>query len=409
MSEVAFFTEKQKELVRMLKNNELRRINLLYGSVRSGKTWITLVLFAVWVAQFPKDKTFIMCAKTLTTLKRNCLDLLQEIIGQKNFRYSLNSKTATLFGHKVYLEGANDSQSEGKIRGMTLQGAYVDEITLVAHDFFAMLLSRLSEPGAKLFGSTNPDNPGHWLKVEYINRASELDMYVGKFEIDDNTFLDPEYIRQIKSEYTGVFYDRFIRGEFAAGTGLIYPMYEEAVLAPPEGTPAAYVLSCDYGTQNAFAALLWGSYGGVWYAMREYYYSGRDQGKQKTDEEYAQDLDAWLADVMPGGQIKTIVDPSAASFITLLRKREHRYKTIPADNDVSNGIIETARAMHTGKIKISPACKNWHTEVQGYVWDEKSVEDRPVKIADHAMDAMRYAVFTMGWARKKPSYNSVFR
>ena len=403
-----FFTEKQKGLIRKLKKGELKRINLLYGSVRSGKTWITLVMFATWVSGFPKDKSFLMCAKTLTSLKRNCLDLLQDIIGSRYFKYSINAKVATLFGHKVYLEGANDSRSESKIRGMTLQGAYVDEITLVEHDFFAMLLSRLSEPGAKLFGSTNPDNPGHWLKVEYIDRAAELDMLVDKFEIDDNTFLDAEYIKQIKSEYTGVFYDRFIRGEFAAGTGLIYPMYEEAVSMPPEGVPVAYTLSIDYGTQNAFAALLWGLYRGTWWAIREYYYSGRDTGKQKTDEEYAADLDEWLSDVLSEGQLKTIIDPSAASFIALLRKRGHRYKTIPADNDVSNGIIETARAMHTGKIKISPVCKNWHTEVQGYVWDEKSVEDRPVKVADHLMDSMRYFVKTTGVAVAKTPYKPLW-
>lgn len=218
-----FFTEKQGQFIRMLKNGDLKRLNILYGSVRSGKTWITLIAFAVWVATAPKDKAFLMCAKTLTSLKRNCLVVLQDIIGEENFSFSLSAKTGRLFGHLVYLEGANDARSESKIRGMTLMGAYVDEITLIEKDFFAMLLSRLSEKGAKLFGSTNPDSPYHWLKKDYIDRQDELDIFVEKFTIEDNTFLDHEYVEQIKKEYSGVYYSRFILGDFVAAEGLVYP------------------------------------------------------------------------------------------------------------------------------------------------------------------------------------------
>ena len=233
-----FFTEKQKCIIKLLKDNKLKRINILYGSVRSGKTWITLLVFALWVSTQPINKEFIMCAKTLTTLKRNCLNLLQDMVGETNFEYSISNKTAMLFGRKIYLEGANDSKAESKIRGMTLQGAYVDEVTLIGRDFFTMLLSRLSERNAKLFGSTNPDSPAHWLKVEYFDREDELNIFIDRYSIDDNTFLDPEYIKEIKSEYTGVFYERFINGYFAAAEGLIYPMYEDAIAEPPEN---AYV------------------------------------------------------------------------------------------------------------------------------------------------------------------------
>jgi PBSX family phage terminase large subunit len=156
----------------------LKRINILHGSVRSGKTWISLVLWCVWVRNMPPDKTYIMTAKTLTTLKRNCLDLLEILAGKKNFKYSISKKEAVLYGRKIYLEGVADSEAESKIRGMTLQGAYCDEITLFTEDFFNMLLSRLSEPGAKLFGTTNPDNPNHWFKVNYIDRRDELDFFI---------------------------------------------------------------------------------------------------------------------------------------------------------------------------------------------------------------------------------------
>ena len=380
-----FFTEKQKCIIKLLKDNKLKRINILYGSVRSGKTWITLLVFALWVSTQPINKEFIMCAKTLTTLKRNCLNLLQDMVGETNFEYSISNKTAMLFGRKIYLEGANDSKAESKIRGMTLQGAYVDEVTLIGRDFFTMLLSRLSERNAKLFGSTNPDSPAHWLKVEYFDREDELNIFIDRYSIDDNTFLDPEYVKEIKSEYTGVFYERFINGYFAVAEGLIYPMYEDAIEEPPEKAYVQqYVMSIDYGTQNAFAALIWAKINDVWYAIDEYYYSGRTEGVQKTDEQYAQDIDKFTEPYRQGEKIRTIIDPSAASFIAVLRQRK-LYRVIPADNAVLDGIRNTATALQTGKIKISPKCKMWKWEAQSYVWAESEADDIPVKVNDHCL------------------------
>ena len=274
-----------------------------------------------------------------------------------------------------------------------------------------MLLSRLSEPNAKLFGSTNPDSPNHWLKVEYLDRVDELDLYWDKFTIDQNTFLDPEYVRQIKSEYTGVFYKRYIEGEFAVAEGIIYPEYEQAVCAAFEGPFSDYVLSIDYGTQNAFAALLWGHKGEVWYCIREYYYSGRDTGKQLTDEEYAVALDTHFGDIIDikkrsGDKLRTIIDPSAASFITVLKKRDYKYKVLPADNAVLDGIRETATAMYTGKIKIFDTCKSFIKELQGYAWADNAVEDTPIKVNDHACDSCRYFVKTMKIACPRYQYTN---
>ena len=223
------YTPKQRELMRLWQKNKLKRINLLEGSVRSGKTWISLVLWAFWVATMPKDKNYLMVAKTLTSLRRNCLDLLQDLVGAKYFTYSLSKKEGCLFGRKIYLEGVNDARAESKIRGMTLIGAYCDELTLFTEDFFAMLLSRLSEKGAKIIATTNPDSPNHWLMTKYINRIAEddLDMYVEKFLIDDNTFLDKEYVDNLKKEYTGVFYDRYILGMWKRAEGIVFRDFSE--------------------------------------------------------------------------------------------------------------------------------------------------------------------------------------
>ena len=357
-----------------------------------------------------------MCAKSLTTLKRNCLLLLQELVGESNFTFSTSSKEGQLFGRKILLEGANDMRSESKIRGLTLQGAYCDELTQFPQEFFTMLLSRLRMAGAKLIATTNPDAPSHWLKVNYIDRAADLDLLDVKFLLDDNTTLPADYVANIKKEYTGVFYERFILGLWTLAEGIIYPMYMDAVIddvpRDDKGEPLPvqeYMVSIDYGTMNAFAALLWAHRGDCWIAEKEYYYSGRDKGLTKTDQEYADELKAWIAPAwkeqsgrpvhtaLGGGavqrKIKTFIDPSAASFIALLGKSEWA-RVLPADNDVINGIMETARALQGGKIKVMRHCKNWIAEAGGYVWDDKTAEDKPKKERDHLMDSTRYFVKT---------------
>ncbi len=227
MSDGISFSEKQAGVISLLKHGKLKRINLLEGSVRSGKTWISLVLWALWVATMPKDGVYLMAAKTMTALERNNLNLLASLVGNDNFTFSTASKKATLFGRCVYLEGASDARAEQKIRGLTLTGAYCDELTLFEEEFFAMLLSRLSEKDAKLFATTNPDSPGHWLMKNYIARCEkgELSMLRIPFLIDDNPFLPESYVKSLKSEYTGVFYDRFIRGLWVAAEGCVYPQF----------------------------------------------------------------------------------------------------------------------------------------------------------------------------------------
>ncbi len=258
------FSQKQEEVISLLKHEKLKRINLLEGSVRSGKTWISLVLWAMWVATQPKDASFLMAAKTLTALERNNLNLLSSLVGADNFRFSIASKKAELFGRNVYLEGASDVRAENKIRGLTLCGAYVDELTLIDEDFFVMLLSRLSEPDAKLFATTNPDSPNHWLMTNYIERAEcgELDFLRIKFSIEDNPYLSKEYIRSLKNEYTGVFYQRFIKGEWVAAEGVVYPEYadnpQKFLKDKPQDDVSFATIGVDFGgnkSAHAFVCL----------------------------------------------------------------------------------------------------------------------------------------------------------
>ena len=216
-------SEKQKKFLK----DDLRRINLLYGSVRSGKTWISLLKWAIWVGQQSQDKQFLMVGKTITTLKRNCLVLLEELIGD-NITYSISQKKAVIFGRTVWLEGANDERSESKIRGMTLQGCYIDELTQIPQDFYLMALSRLSEKGAVFLATTNPDHPKHYVKTDIIDNDL-LDKQVIKFLLDDNIFLDETYKENLKKEYTGVYYSRFINGDFVRAEGIVFQDFAENV------------------------------------------------------------------------------------------------------------------------------------------------------------------------------------
>ncbi|MDE6678314.1 MAG: PBSX family phage terminase large subunit [Ruminococcus sp.] len=400
------YTKKQLQLMRLWQTNQLKRINILEGSVSSGKTWISLVLWAFWVKTMPEENLYMMCAKSLTALKRNCLFPLTELVGESNFSFSMARKEGILFGRKILLEGANDARAESKIRGLTLQGAYCDELSQFPKDFFTMLLSRNRKSQATIFATTNPDSPSHWLKTDYIDRADELSLLDIKFTLDDNTTLDSEYVRNIKLEYTGIFYERFILGKWVLAEGLIYPMYQNVLEKPPENVPDLWALSIDYGTQNAFAGLLWGHFNGVWYAVDGYYHSGRDTNIQKTDDEYGKDLEKFVKKYTDR-KIPVVIDPSASSFIALLRKTKWA-SVRKADNAVLDGIRETATAMQKGLIKVNPAIKEWKKEVEGYVWDDKSIEEKPVKVNDHYMDSTRYFVKTFGIAKPKTTYKAVW-
>ena len=399
-------TKRQNELLQLAKGG-LKRINILHGSVRSGKTWISLVLWCIWIRNMPAGGAYLMTAKTLTTLKRNCLDLLEELAGRRNFQYSVSGKEARLYGRKIYLEGAADSLAESKIRGMTLQGAYCDEVTLLDEEFFGMLLSRLSEPGARLFGTTNPEGPEHWFKRGYIDRADELDMLIFKFLIDDNTFLDPDYVASLKKEYTGVFYKRFILGEWCSADGLVFPMFDPARHVCDE-IPAAtgyaeYYISVDYGTMNPCSMGLWRIDESRAVRLDERYYSGRKQKRLMTDEEYY----LMLEGLAGNRDIRAVVvDPSAASFIETIR-RHGRFSVRKANNNVIDGIRTVGSLLSGDRLLICRSCKDIIREFGAYMWDTKAGEDAVIKENDHAMDDMRYFCSTI--AAKTAYFRSAAR
>lgn len=370
------------------------------GAIRSGKTLSMSFSFVVWAMSSFDGENFAMCGKTVGSFRRNVLFWLKLMLAGRGYHAEDKRSENLLVVSKgdrenyFYIFGGKDERSQDLIQGITLAGVFLDEVALMPESFVNQATGRCSVDGSKLWFNCNPESPAHWFKTSWIDKAKEKGLLYLHFTMDDNLSLSEKVKARYRRMYTGVFYDRFIRGLWVMAEGMIYPMYRGAIEAPPDGPADEYQVSIDYGTQNAFAALLWARYGRVWYAVKEYYYSGRETGVQKTDEQYAQDLETWLADIKPGKEIRTIIDPSAASFIALLRQKNGRYRVVKADNAVVDGIRETATAMDQGIIKIAPTLKSWIKEADGYVWADNPAEDKPVKENDHAMDATRYFVKT---------------
>lgn len=394
-------TDKQNEYLA----NCNHRWNVKTGATGSGKSFVDMVVtIPKRIMACRGEGLIVLMGNTRGTLDRNILQPMREIwsgcVG--NIR---SDNTVMMFGKKAYALGADNKKHVARIQGATFEYVYGDEITTWSEDVFQMLKSRLRCEHSHFDGTCNPDNPGHWFK-EFLE--SDADIYQQSYVIEDGV-LPADVVEQMKKEYSGtIYYDRFILGLWAAATGVIYPMYAQAIKPTPSGKAAQYVLSLDYGTQNAFSAGLWGQYGEVWHRVREYYYSGRETGVQKTDEEYAQDIDRFTDGIGDrNNKLRVIIDPSAASFIALLRKRG-KYRVIPADNSVADGIRETATAMQAGRFFVDPKCENWIKEAQGYCWDDSTAEDRPLKVNDHAMDDTRYFVKTLGISKPKSTYKSPF-
>lgn len=375
--------------------DSIYRLNIWEGSVRSGKTVASILAWLYYIVMGPPGE-LMMVGRTERTLKRNVLDPIMDYVGESECRVTQGTGEARIFGRRVYLAGGNDARSELKIRGVTLAGAYADEITTLPESFWTMLLSRLSIPGARLYGTTNPDSPYHWLKLDYLDRRDELDLGVWHFTLDDNPHLDPKYVESLKAEYTGLWYQRYVQGLWVLAEGTVYDMFREDmhVVAEPPELAKDYYVAVDYGTGNPTVFGLFGVRGERAWMEREYFYDPNRSGRQKTDEDYGRDLVAFLGGVRPR---EIIIDPSAASFRAQLRKMGFP-QVRDADNAVLDGIRTQATMLSAGRYQVCVGCKETIREYGGYVWDAKAQargEDKPMKQSDHTKDAERYFLHTV--------------
>ena len=374
------------------------------GSIRSGKTVSMALSFVMWAMSSFEEQNFAMCGKTIGSFRRNVLAVLKLMLASRG--YKLKDHRADNYleisykgrNNYFYIFGGKDERSQDLIQGITLAGVLFDEVALMPESFVNQATGRCSVDGSKFWFNCNPDGPYHWFKTEWINRVTEKNILYLHFTMEDNLSLTEKIRQRYASLYSGVFYQRYILGLWVVAEGIIYDMFSEAkhvVSNITSSAAAKYYVSCDYGTQNATVFLLWESgLNGKWYCIDEYYYSGRDESEQKTDNAYADDYEAFIG----SRKIEAIiVDPAAASFIAELRKRGH--KVIKARNDVLDGIRFVSMLLNLGTIFFHSKCKNTIKEFNSYVWDtkasEKGGEDKPLKQHDHAMDAVRYFCYTI--------------
>lgn len=396
------------------------RINVWHGAIRSGKTFASILAFLMAVAVAPPSGLIVIAGRTLDTIGRNIMEPLTDdgVIGKmvgKHVKWTSGATTAKIFGRTIHLVGANDRKAEGRIRGATVCLAYVDEATLMPPDFFKQLLGRMSVKGARLFATTNPDNPAHWLRKEYLMRQGELNLHQWQFGLVDNPSLDDDYVNALKAEYTGLWYRRFILGNWVQSEGAVYEMWDEdrmVVDVLPLITKWLAV-GIDYGTTNPFSALTLGIGADKrMYLTREWRWDSKLQKRQLTDVEYSKQVRKFLAEhPVPGSKLHGVrpewwvLDPSAASFRVQLY--EDGVTARLADNEVKGGVNTIGSLLTTDRLKVHRSCQGFIDEIPGYSWDEKASgkgQDEPIKDNDHSLDAGRYAIYTT-----RPIWNGLLR
>lgn len=400
-------TEKQKEYAR----NANKRWGIKCGAVRSGKSFVDVsyVIPQRIIERKGKSGIAVLLGVSKSTIERNVLQPMREIYGHKRIGTINSENIAVLFGERVYCLGAEKISQVAKVQGASFKYCYGDEVAKWNEEVFEMVKSRLDKPYSCFDGSLNPENPTHWLK-RFIE--SGADIYLQKYTLFDNPYLPKDFVENLCEEYKGtVYYDRLVLGEWTRAEGLIFPTFTDANIynETPTGlyNIAIRTISCDYGTTNPCVYLDTYDDGETIWIDREYRWDSRSleakqTGKpQKTDSQYADDMAAFMGSD-PEFICSIIVDPSAASFIQELRGRG--YQVIAADNNVADGIRVVNTMFANKKIMISERCRGLIDELHSYVWDDKASahgEDKPVKEADHGVDALRYRINNLPSWRKR--------
>ena len=402
---VVRFSPKQKTVLTWWCRDTEHDAIICDGAVRSGKTLCMGLSFFLWAMRRFDGRQFAMCGKTIGALRRNMLqDLLPRLRGMGMVCAEHRSENAidVIFGgreNRFLLFGGRDESSAALIQGGTFAGVLLDEVALMPRSFVEQACARCSVSGSRLWFSCNPEGPQHWFYREWIQKAEERRALYLRFTMEDNPGLTPRIRARYRNSYSGVFYRRFVLGEWTAAEGLVYDFFQrerDSVPAPQEGF-SAWRISVDYGTTNPASFGLWGELEGVWYRVEEYYYDSKTEGRQKTDAEYVEDMRR----LAKGREIqRVIVDPSAASFIAALRQAG--FPVVKANNDVINGIRVTAGMLKEKKILLCESCTDCLREMELYCWEAGAEKERPRKEHDHAMDEMRY--FAMDLTSKQEAF-----
>lgn len=404
------------------------RVNVWSGAIRSGKTIGSLLRWLMFVATAPTSGELVMTGRTRDAVWRNVIGPLQdpELFGLAAAHVvgNIGAPTVTILGRRIHVIGASDAKAEAVIRGMTVAGCYVDELTTLPEAFFTQLLGRMSVRGAQAFCTTNPDSPAHWLKVKFLDRIGDLpDWRLWHFILEDNPALTESYKASIRSEFTGLWFRRFVLGEWVAAEGAVFDMWiPERHVVPWSALPRMERLlgvGIDYGTTNATSAIVLGqAISGRLFLVDEWRFDPAKTQHRLTDSQISASITTWLTEKhLPQTDEPTIewivVDPAAASLKAQLQADGLR-RLANADNDVSYGIRTMSSLLSGAQLLIADRCSGLVTEIPGYSWDPKASEqgqDRPIKTADHSIDAARYAIASTesAWRKNLPAITPTSR
>jgi PBSX family phage terminase large subunit len=374
-------------------NEATAPFNILVGAISSGKSHIAAHKTIERLRNSPPGD-ILFTGVSRTTIQHNILSLLYPALGFP--LPSPKTMQTKLYGHDVYFKGVHDAGAVKDIQGMSLVFALCDEVVNMPQNVWNMLIGRLRIPGAQLIATCNPEGPAHWFKKEIIDQATEKEVKYWTFLMDDNPALTEEYKTRMKKMYTGMWYKRYIEGEWAVAHGLIYDSFDnDNLYEHPFDNANYYIVGVDYGTSNATAAVLCGVRPNRWPQItveKEYYYDSAKQGRAKTDDELANDIRDFIA---YHNVSAVYVDPSALSLKLELQKRN--IPVLSAKNDVLPGIKITAKFFAGKNIVIQKGCKTLIEVLHSYCWDPAAAdrgEDKPLKKFEHIADALRYAIYS---------------
>lgn len=388
--------------------------NVAEGGKRGGKNVLITMAYCTILEKHP-SKIHLIAGVSTATARLNILDC--DGFGLKNYfegrcregvyqnRDCLYIKTAT--GEKVVLiSGGGKAGDEKLIKGNTYGTAYITEANECSNTFIQEVFDRtLSSPDRKIFHDLNPKAEAHWYYKDVLNFHEEklkanpkYGLNYGHFTIADNMSISDDQLRAVLATYDrkSVWYARDILGQRKMAEGLIYDMMDTtANTYRPQDAPVGFkslstrTITCDYGTTNPTVYLDVYDDGEKVRVHREYRWDSRQEHRQKTDEEYADDF----MEFMGKDPCAAIVDPAAASFITALRQRG--VYVIEGNNDVLNGIRKCSTLLSHRALLISTDCEGLLDELGTYRWDDKAAlmgVDKPIKQQDHGPDALRYYI-----------------
>lgn len=385
------FHDKQKEVLKCIKY-ENPKILICSGAKRAGKTYVLMFGYMAHIAKFQnKGYSFIIGGTTQASIRRNILNDMESILG-KEIKLAQDNHFK-LFGNKVYcFDGAN-SDSYKKVRGFTSYGAFLNEATTLHDTFVKECISRCSGEGARIYMDTNPENPTHTVKIDYIDKNGQrlkdgqLNIKAYQFTLYDNTFLNREYIQSIEaSTPTGMFFDRDILGKWVAAQGVVYKDFNKDVhyISSFDKTEIVkYYCGVDWGYEHYGSIVILGDdYKGNTYLIKEY-------SAQHQEIDYWVEIAKEIKSIY--GDINFYCDTARPEHIKRFRREGIQAKN--ADKAVVSGIEEVAKLFKLNKLFIlKDNVDLFKTEIYNYVWNSNKGE--PVKQNDDVLDSLRYAIYT---------------